>query len=154
MTFSPNETERFTMNIKTIVTAATLAFATFAAHAASPWFQTATVNDEGTIQKEYIIPHSVRKLGGPMLGRVYTMFARDTFDPPVSGVQASLTDIVIDCDNWTWGTYHDVAFTKDGEPRWIMEEKLDKSGPVWLPEMKRVTGGASYETMKYVCNAG
>lgn len=145
------------MKLLTRTIIAALIGITSTAHAASPWFQTATTVETGTVIKAYIIPHSVRPLGNPALGRrIFNLFVRITFDPPYDGTQATLSDVAIDCDNHTWGEYVDSAFTADGEPKWLVAHTTTRptaQNPLQLPTVMHSDAATAltFATANYVC---
>lgn len=134
--------------MKTLIALIVLATASIAAHAASPWVQTATALVTGTVEKQYVAPRSIQQVGP---GNIYKLFVRTTFTPPTSGVQASLAEIVINCDNHTWGEMTGVAFAEDGEPQWFTRSDITRSSynplPVRMFPYDELTPG----TANYIC---
>ncbi len=119
----------------------------------SPWLQTGTYHDGDGQQREYIIPHSVMKLVHGRIGNVYMLYVRDTFDPPEGDVQTVISNVVINCDNATWGTYNSLLMKANGEPIGFNTPEVNRGGLVWLPkEMKSpAVLSAEYGTMTHVC---
>jgi hypothetical protein len=142
--------------LTSLALALSFSVAATAAHAAqpSPWFQTGQVHETDGIVREYIIPHSVQRIG--RTGHVFAAYVRDTFDPPVntgtSLVQSELSSVAIDCDNLAWGVYEDAAFAPSGEPVWMNSYDMNRSLTYWLPKDMKMPTAVSLSTLNYICN--